>query len=148
MAVTELKGDYAFLSNFYPSPITRDGITYPTIEHFFQAHKTEWIEEHLHIAECESPGEAKALGRSIELRDDWEEVKYQVMFTGVMLKFLSQQSLGQKLTDTGNAHLYEGNHWGDTTWGVIWDSSKQEWVGQNWLGEILMDVRSIIRGLR
>ena len=34
-------GKYAFLSNFYPSPITFDGITFPTVENWFQAWKTE-----------------------------------------------------------------------------------------------------------
>lgn len=41
---------YSFLSNFYPTPITDNGIIYPTNEHFFQAMKTTDVEERKKIA--------------------------------------------------------------------------------------------------
>lgn len=37
--INSFTGKYAFLSNFYPSPITIDNIQYPTVEHAFQAQK-------------------------------------------------------------------------------------------------------------
>jgi predicted NAD-dependent protein-ADP-ribosyltransferase YbiA (DUF1768 family) len=33
--ITSFSGEYAFLSNFFPHPITIDGQTYPTNEHSF-----------------------------------------------------------------------------------------------------------------
>ena len=47
--------------------------------------------------------------------------------------------LGNKLLETGNQELVEGNTWGDIFWGVC------NGKGQNWLGKILMMVRDEIR---
>ena len=38
--INSFVGPCRFLSNFYPSEITYEGITYPTVEHAFQASKT------------------------------------------------------------------------------------------------------------
>ncbi len=38
--IREFKGEFRFLSNFFPSRIYHDGIEYPTVEHAFQAAKT------------------------------------------------------------------------------------------------------------
>ena len=54
--IIEFEDEYAFLSNFYPSPFTHDGITYPTNEHFFQSMKTLDITERKAIAAAETPG--------------------------------------------------------------------------------------------
>ena len=80
-------GKYAFLSNFYPSPFTHDGIMYPTNEHFFQAMKTLNIEQRQAIANASTPGQAKRMGRQVDLRPDWETSKEYVMELGLKLKF-------------------------------------------------------------
>ena len=41
MAITIFDGEYAFLSNFYPSVFEWHGVVYPTVEHFFQAAKAD-----------------------------------------------------------------------------------------------------------
>lgn len=82
-----------------------------------------------------SPRDAKKLGRKVMLRDDWEEVKDDLMYKIVLAKFLQNPSLAEALEQTGNAKLIEDNHWGDTYWGVC------DGVGENKLGEILMRVR-------
>lgn len=33
--IDRFENKYAFLSNYYYSPITEEGITYPTVEHYF-----------------------------------------------------------------------------------------------------------------
>ena len=35
--IGSFNGEYEFLSNFYPSPISFDGILYPTNEHAFSS---------------------------------------------------------------------------------------------------------------
>lgn len=132
-------GEYAFLSNFYESPIEKDGIIYPTNEHFFQAMKTLDNEERKRIAAAETPGKAKRMGRSVKLRPDWEQSKFQIMKEGLALKFLCHKDLAEKLVATGDAQLIEGNWWGDTTWGVC------NGVGKNHLGKLLMEIRGDLR---
>lgn len=71
--INSFDGEFAFLSNFYNSPISDGEITYPTVEHYFQAMKTSNIEEVMEIAAAPTPGQAKRLGRKCHLRPDWEE---------------------------------------------------------------------------
>lgn len=136
--------EYSFLSNFYVSPIQIRDIEYKTVEHYFQANKAKDYDTHMAIVNTPHPGRAKSLGRRVDLREDWEEIKNKVMFTGVMLKFLTHESLQQRLLNTGDVLLFEGNTWDDRVWGVVWDEERG-WVGENRLGRILMDVREILK---
>ena len=42
-SINSFSGAYAFLSNFEPAPIYYDGLSYPTVEHAFQAAKILWM---------------------------------------------------------------------------------------------------------
>lgn len=139
--ITEFDGKYAFLSNFFHSPFAYDGIEYPTVEHFFQAMKTLDQEERKKIAAADSPGKAKRMGRNVQLRGDWEEVKYTVMCVGVERKFDAHPELASKLIATGDTILIEGNSWHDNTWGSCFCPKCASIAGKNWLGEILMKRR-------
>ena len=130
--ITEFDGKYAFLSNFYHAPFTYDGIEYPTNEHFFQAMKTL--------------GKAKRMGRQVQLRKDWEEVKYTVMRVGVERKFDAHPELASKLIATSDCILIEGNSWHDNTWGSCFCPKCAAIAGKNWLGEILMERRKELIG--
>lgn len=133
--IESFAADYAFLSNFYPVVLHFDGLTYPTVEHAFQAQKTFDKSERLKIAQCGSPGRSKQLGRKVQLRQDWESVKVEIMTELVRLKFQSDEDLKSRLLETGDAQLIEGNTWNDRFWGVCGGH------GKNWLGRILMRVR-------
>lgn len=138
--INNFAGEYAFLSNFYPSPIAYDNskIIYPTVEHYFQAMKTFQTNEHEAIRTAATPSEAKRLGRHCTLRTDWERVKDGVMLRALRMKFRDPK-LRELLLATGNEFLVEGNHWNDTYWGVC------EGKGRNKLGQFLMQVREEIK---
>ena len=138
--IVEFDGQYAFLSNFYPSPFVHDGIAYPTNEHFFQAMKTLDIDERKKIAAAETPGLAKRMGRKVQLRSDWEKIKVDVMRTGLMLKF-TDAALAEKLLATGDEELVEGNWWHDNTWGNCHCPQCSRIGGRNLLGMLLMELR-------
>ena len=142
--IMEFNGEFAFLSNFYPSPIEKDGIKYPTVEHFFQAMKTTYIEERKTIAAARTPGLAKRLGRQVHLRPDWEDIKVDVMKQGLELKF-SDLELRMRLVNTGNMPLVEGNTWHDNTWGDCACPECANIQGHNILGKLLMDLRERVR---
>ena len=82
-----------------------------------------------------SPSSAKALGRRVPLRSDWEEVKDFIMEAVCYAKFTQNEGLKEKLIATGDAKLVEGNTWNDIYWGMC------KGKGQNKLGEILMKLR-------
>lgn len=146
--IDSFSGDYAFLSNYYPSPIPlaveeREETFFnaPTVEHYFQYMKTISDEEGHEILAASTPGEAKRLGRKAQLRPDWEQVKVQVMRDALRLKFRNPQ-LKSKLLATGNEFLVEGNTWNDTFWGVC--AGK----GRNMLGYLLMEIREELKNER
>lgn len=132
-------GEYAFLSNFYPFFITdEDYITYPTVEHYFQAMKTLDKGVRFYIAIQATPGKAKRLGRKLDLRPDWEFIKDSIMEKALRIKF-SNPELRKALLNTGDEYLEEGNTWGDQYWGVY------NGVGKNTLGKLLMKIRQEIK---
>jgi ribA/ribD-fused uncharacterized protein len=134
-AIVRFEGQFAFLSNFAPSPLTYEGISYPTVEHAFQAAKTLDLDKRSRMARLTSPAVAKKEGRRLELRPDWDDVRIGVMLNLLRLKFALDSALAEQLMQTGGALLVEGNHWGDRFWGV-------DGHGENNLGRLLMQVRS------
>ena len=137
-------GEFAFLSNFYPSKIDDSYFDYPTVEHYFQAAKTLDLEKRAEIAAADTPGRAKRLGRKVKLRLDWEEIKDQVMLEALRKKF-EIPALREKLLATGNKKLIEGNTWHDNTWGDCYCERCKDIKGQNRLGKILMQIREEIK---
>lgn len=138
--ICQFRDDYYFMSNFYPFKLIYNGIEYQNTEAAFQAQKCKYLPERNQFSKL-SPSEAKRLGRRIELRPDWEQVKDGIMFDIVLTKFSSDEYLAYKLLETGEEVLMEGNTWNDTYWGVDLDTME----GKNKLGLILMKVRDVLR---
>jgi ribA/ribD-fused uncharacterized protein len=143
--ITDFRGEYAFLSNFYAAPVEMDGAEYPTIEHAFQAAKTMDYAKRRTIRDTETPSAAKRMGRRIKRREDWFDVSLEIMKALVSQKFTCYPELGEKLLATGETELIEGNNWNDRFYGAVYDTTKNEWVGENHLGRILMEVRAELR---
>lgn len=139
--IDQFKGIYEFLSNFYPHPITVEGVDFPSSEHAYQAMKTLDLDERRRIAALSTPGKAKAAGKKVKLRDGWNEMRVGVMAAILAIKFNVNSPLAQKLLDTGDAELIEGNTWNDRFFGVC------RGKGQNKLGIILMNIRAMLREL-
>ena len=142
--INKFDGEYAFLSNFADSCIEFEGITYPTVEHAFQAAKTLDEDERLYISSLPTPGAAKKQGRRVSLRPDWEQVKYSVMEECVSKKF-AQEPLRSQLLSTGDEPLEEGTWWHDNIWGNCYCAKCANIEGKNYLGKILMKTRQEIK---
>lgn len=134
----EIKGffrDYRFLSNFHETPICYGGLTYPSTENAYQAAKTS---DKLPFTKM-SPRDAKLLGKTIEIRSDWDTVRTRIMVELTFIKFMRDNKLKELLIQTGDKYLEETNWWNDTYWGVC------NGKGENKLGQILMCVRELIK---
>lgn len=135
-------GKYKFLSNFHICPVYFEGDCYPSTENAYMAAKTLDLEARKQFLNID-PKDAKALGRKITLRPDWEEVKYDVMAMVIFDKFYRNLDIRQQLIETGDRAMTEANHWGDTQWGTDPDGN-----GENNLGKILMNIRSFWQTFR
>lgn len=136
--IDNFKGKYFFLSNFFTADVSWEGRKYLNNEAAFQSAKC--IKDSMRDKFTQmNPSQAKHAGRHVQLRYDWEDVKENVMLEVCRAKFTQNPELGQKLLDTGDAILIEGNDWGDKTWGMV------NGVGQNKLGKILMKIREELK---
>jgi ribA/ribD-fused uncharacterized protein len=142
--INSFTGDYRFLSNFWPCKIEHpeDYMIYPSVEHAYQASKSADLRTRCAVLKIEKPGAAKRWGQTIKIREDWEDVKKIIMFRLLLAKFTQDGELGAKLIETGDRLLIEGNGWGDTYWGMVSDGTT--WEGHNYLGRLLMAVRTVI----
>jgi ribA/ribD-fused uncharacterized protein len=115
---------YEFM-NFYPHPITVDGVQYPTSEHYFQAAKFTHTAPEVarRIQRAPSPRDAFEMARqhSAHIRPDWEVVKEDCMRRALRAKFtdprLATMLVGTAGVGTGDAVLVERSpvdaYWGD-----------------------------------
>lgn len=147
--------EYDFLSNFYTATVRLDGVRYKSVEHAYQAAKTLDLKKReiftLDFNPDLSAGQAKKVGQSLTLREDWAKVKLDVMRMLVAQKFENHDDLRRKLAATGDAYLEEGNSWHDVFWGVCYHKLEGKTCkepahrpfGGNHLGYVLMDQRIV-----
>ncbi len=143
--ISAFRGPHDFLSNFYAADVEFEGAEYPTIEHAFQAAKSFDFAERRAVKNARTASEAKRMGRKIKRRADWFDVSLEVMETLVRQKFTRYPELRTKLLETGSAYLIEGNNWNDRFYGAVYDTNRNEWMGENHLGKILMKVRDELK---
>lgn len=129
--------DHPFLRNDFQldNPIVIDGITFPTVEHAFQAAKTTDIDERKRIATL-SVREARQAGREFNLDSySWDTKKYFVMENLLKAKFDADDSLAKKLISlSGKISMVSDR---DSFWGMDPDTD----AGENNMGVILASIR-------
>ena len=130
-----------WFSNMVISPMIIDGIVYNSVENYFQSHKSLDRDERIRIASL-LPSISKKEGRKLKLREDWEEVKYEVMKTALRVKFNSKY-WKDELLSTGDSIIIEWNNWNDKIWGVPINNC----IGENLLGKALMEIREELKNI-
>jgi ribA/ribD-fused uncharacterized protein len=132
---------YGCFSNFSSHGFMLDGKWWPTSEHYFQAQKFPGTPYEEQIRLAKNPMDAARMGRdrNLPLRKDWELVKEDIMRKAVLQKFKSHDDIRAILLSTGNQLIIE-NSPVDYYWGCGADGS-----GKNKLGQILMEIREMLR---
>lgn len=138
--ITEFQNEYRWLSNFSPVKIKLNGLEFPSVEHAYMSAKSDEAEWKKF---CSNPnnkaGDVKRQSKYITLKEDWDDIKLEVMKECINQKF-SQEPYRTKLLETGTQYIQEGNRWNDKFWGVCLKTNK----GKNHLGRLIMDVRSVL----
>jgi len=147
----ESKGEYRYLSNMSEYPIDVDGISYPTVVHYYQAMKAaEFKDNEIQekIAKAKTAKAAKALGKKVKgfVKEVWDAKRDEVMAVGVRAKFVQHPELNKKLQETEERMIGLANarekYWGIGTSETSEKSKHPEkWAGQNKLGKLLMELR-------
>lgn len=132
---------YGCFSNFSKYGFELDGKYWMTSEHYFQAQKFVGSDFEEEVRLAKTPMEAARMGRDRNkpLRQDWEQVKDEIMMKAVLQKFTTHSDIRDILISIGNEEIIEETtddyYWGCGTTGT----------GKNMLGKILMEVRSLLR---
>ncbi|KAK6156465.1 hypothetical protein DH2020_010713 [Rehmannia glutinosa] len=144
---------YGAFSNFSLHPIQMpdengDCYSWPSVEHYYQAHKFVGLDDPVakkcleEIKSAKSPEEAARLGRRTQrqqpdlVRSDWDSVKTDIMYRALKCKFSTYPNLTSMLLSTVGSVLVEASPH-DLFWGGGRDGE-----GLNYLGRLLMQLRS------
>jgi len=139
--IKEFKDEYHWLSNFFDCELEYEGISYPTVEHFYVSMKTTDIELRQTISKIETPGKAKRFGqKEIDIRDDWDDIKISIMQYGLNVKF-NKPYFKELLLSTGDQKIIEGNLWHDNFYGSCHCDECGD-KGRNILGKMIMELRT------
>ena len=129
--------------------------TFNCAEQYMMAQKATQFEDHgalLMIMKSSNPKEQKAIGRSVGnfAPEVWARIARNLTYIGVYNKFLQNADLQELLLSTKNKWLVEASAL-DTVWGIgrppmdTDNGNPANWLGTNWLGQVLMKVRDDIR---
>jgi ribA/ribD-fused uncharacterized protein len=133
-------GEYAWLSNFYASPLRVGKYNAQTVEHAYQLWKCANTGDRGWVCAAPTPAEAKRRGRRVMQRADWNDIRVQAMRYCLTLKFAPGTELAAKLVALGG-EIVEDNYWHDRFWGRC-VCAKCGGQGENMLGTLLMERRA------
>lgn len=129
----EFRGKHDFLSNMFPCKVTDDfGLTYNCVESAFQAAKSADLGERRKFTRMAGTTARKA-GRKLELVEDWNEKRLDVMKGLLQQKFSDPELMARLQAVEGE--IVEDNNWNDKFWG------RYKGKGENHLGILLMEIR-------
>ena len=131
------QGVTAGMSNFSIHAVQIENFgTFPTSEAAFNAYKEPDNKEYVRKQEMAfTPHISKKLGYACDRRNDWEEIKDQIMYKVLDAKFHQNDEIRKCLLRTGLRPLIQHGpdvHWGDGRGGR----------GRNMLGKILVRIRN------
>lgn len=134
-------GELGYLASYSNYGFFKEGIYWKTIEHYYQAHKFEDHNIIEKVINAETPKVASEIGRdrSYSIKEDWEEIKVDIMYDAVLAKFMAHPDLAKKLMDTGNEEIIE-----ETVKEDFWGCGLEK-NGKNMYGKILCKVRDELR---
>jgi ribA/ribD-fused uncharacterized protein len=146
------------LSQWWPSPFTVDGVTYPTAEHWMMAGKARLFGDDAALARilgAPHPGAAKKAGRQVRGFDEdtWICHRWDLVVSGNVAKFGQDTALREYLLGTGSRVLVEASPL-DRVWGIGLAADDERtadpasWRGLNLLGFALMEARERLRAWR
>lgn len=144
-----------YLSNWYMSDFEYDGVKFCCSEQYMMYSKAVLFRDYntaKKIMDTRDCRKIKQLGREVRNFDGavWDKYKCDIMYRGLLEKFVQNKQLKELLLATGDDILAEcAVH--DKIWGIglsMTDPKRTDqrfWRGQNLLGKTLMNVRATIR---
>jgi len=109
--------EHRYLSNFHKCPVLWDGHMFPSSEHAYMVAKcryrnygssdTHYNDQLASYIKDMSCAQVKKWGQIVYLREDWEDVKNNMMFSILLEKFTRNKDIREKLINTGDKIIIE-----------------------------------------
>jgi ribA/ribD-fused uncharacterized protein len=149
--------DKSYLSNLYPCMFTINGITFTSTKQYFHYMKAFMFNDRqaMNAILCaQDPLKQKRIGRGIKNFDEikWLSFAYDVLKRGHLAKFMDNKELKKKLLSIPNARFVDAST-DDRIWGIGLNadhpdvSKPSKWPGNNLMGNVITEVRDIIKEL-
>ena len=146
---------YGFLSNWYLSDFTIDGMKFTSNEQYIMYRKCLLFNDTdsaKKVLETDDPQKLQDIGRTAKGYDQklWNGSRQAIAMRGMLAKFEQDEDLKQKLLETSDAYLVECAV-SDSIWACgigLYDEARfdqSRWTGTNILGFALMEVREILK---
>ena len=150
IAFTKVALPFGWLGNMAPYPVTYGGKTWRTTEALFQALRFEDESIRESIRQKASPMAAKMIAKKHKASmvvEPMSSADLDNMRLVLRLKLQAHPALRQQLLATGAARLVEDCSRRAKGSGLFWGAARREgqWVGENWLGRLWMEVRGSLR---
>lgn len=133
---------FGAFSNLYRRTMEFEGELYPTAEHAYQAGKARKPEVKAWLMAAPSPALLAMAAHGLyywDITPGWSTSKFDRMKRILVAKYTQHADLGELLLSTGAARLVESATV-DSAVNRLW--GEVNGVGQNKLGELLMEVRA------
>jgi len=141
-------------SQWFPSKFHWNELDWTCAEQYMMAMKAYLFQDEEtfnKIRKTTDPREHKKLGRQVKKFDlnKWNENAKDIVYIGNYQKFIQNHDLKMKLLNTKGTTLVEASPY-DKIWGIGLSQHdarcmlRKQWLGTNWLGEILTKVRNDI----
>ncbi len=141
--IHDFHGQYSWLDNMFLVDVEWEpGLVFNSTEQGFVYFKTTERSARKTIKAIKDPCRAKGYGRIMQMREDWDEIKFGIMYELVKKKFDQHSHLAGRLIATNGSYLVEGNTWHDNIWGDCSCRQCADVEGQNFLGKTLMSIRA------
>lgn len=146
---------YGFLSNWYLSDFSVEGIKFTSMEQYMMYKKAVLFDDSDIASEILNTDDVvliKEFGRKVSNYNDsvWNGMRQVIIYKGLIEKFMQNEDLRKALLDTGDNILAECAV-KDQIWGIglsMTDNKRHDinaWKGLNLLGYSLMLVRDELR---
>lgn len=145
-------------SQWYPSKFKDErGIIFNCCEQYMMYCKAQLFgdkEVQAAVLATNDPGDMKKLGRQIKNFDQevWNDNAYDIVTRGNVMKFSQNPELWDILNKTNNKVIVEAADY-DTIWGIglkaqdAVNTTEQQWLGTNLLGQAIMETRDFLRDM-
>ena len=145
--IQKVKDEFGWLGNMSPYPVSHNGKTYRTTEALFQALRFDDNEVIEAIRDQKSPMAAKMKAKKNKDRmvvvplsgEDLDNMRLVLR-----LKLLQHPILRDDLLASADEEIVEDCTKRPNGSGLFWGAANRdgEWVGENWLGRLWMELRS------